>query len=294
MGATRCSPVQWPRLQFQSTPPYGGDSTLVVKGMSKSNFNPRPHAGATSWKAESTGFPYDFNPRPHAGATWFCGYNCMMKWISIHAPMRGRPETRIKKRIQEIISIHAPMRGRLSDNLRERPQAGISIHAPMRGRRRLPCGGHPASYFNPRPHAGATALRASECRPWSNFNPRPHAGATWASVQVGNGKVYFNPRPHAGATSAGVIFSLAITFQSTPPCGGDFNGYDRLLYRITISIHAPMRGRRGDIQTASTALIFQSTPPCGGDADRHQPLRGLLISIHAPMRGRLVSYSAHG
>ena len=233
--------------------------------MSKSNFNPRPHAGATSWKAESTGFPYDFNPRPHAGATWFCGYNCMMKWISIHAPMRGRPETRIKKRIQEIISIHAPMRGRLPKNLRERPQAGISIHAPMRGRRRLPCGGHPASYFN----------------------PRPHAGATWASVQVGNGKVYFNPRPHAGATSAGVIFSLAITFQSTPPCGGDFNGYDRLLYRITISIHAPMRGRRPDVFLDSPAQRDFNPRPHAGATQTTEVLAVIsIISIHAPMRGR--------
>ena len=47
-----------------------------------------------------------------------------------------------------------------------------------------------------------------------------------------------------------------------------------------------MRGRRGDIQTASTALIFQSTPPCGGDVQLAEVLVSLNISIHAPLRGR--------
>ena len=98
-----------------------------------------------------------------------------------------------------------------------------------------------------------------------------------------------------------------MTFQSTPPCGGDKNPFcpDK---KCQISIHAPLRGRRassaypassasfqstppcgGDFGftfTSSPALRFQSTPPCGGDPPTADDKQAFEISIHAPLRGR--------
>ena len=95
-----------------------------------------------------------------------------------------------------------------------------------------PCGGDfqsggsflPAQDFNPRPHAGATAVEQEKKEQRENFNPRPHAGATNLVIDlVAQNNIsihapmrgrqvrgpyryhffYFNPRPHAGATQCG-------------------------------------------------------------------------------------------
>ena len=99
----------------------------------------------------------------------------------------------------------------------------------------------------------------------------------------------FNPRPLAGATSGRSSKGGAEEiFQSTPPCGGDHTvGKESDI--LSISIHAPLRGRHspdGDSCQYSGISI-------------HAPLRGRLflsiaetvfhkISIHAPLRGRRV------
>ena len=76
----------------------------------------------------------------------------------------------------------------------------------------------------------------------------------------------FNPRPHAGATFSAVIPGITSqSFQSTPPCGGDFPQTCISGVHCFISIHAPMRGRL-DAVLGEDNLIH--------------------ISIHAPMRGR--------
>ena len=98
-----------------------------------------------------------------------------------------------------------------------------------------------------------------------------------------------------------------LTFQSTPPCGGDSSGSrssgarrhfnPRPLAGATqrcretvavseISIHAPLRGRLAEEGFNFTAVKFQSTPPCGGDDRDEAALLEFAISIHAPLRGR--------
>ena len=98
-------------------------------------------------------------------------------------------------------------------------------------------------------------------------------------------------------------------FQSTPPCGGDVIGSRFHYLGSTISIHAPLRGRRvpgmhpeqpedfnpRPLAGATSVLarlfmtsLFQSTPPCGGDARQQDALLPGHISIHAPLRGRPV------
>ena len=56
------------------------------------DFNPRPLAGATLlYSHREEGKPY-FNPRPLAGATLIKLSENLLFFISIHAPLRGRPK----------------------------------------------------------------------------------------------------------------------------------------------------------------------------------------------------------
>ena len=56
----------------------------------------------------------------------------------------------------------------------------------------------------------------------SCFNPRPREGATCAVPALWNGRACFNPRPREGATSYPDAAALG----------------------ISVSIHAPVKGRR--------------------------------------------------
>ena len=142
----------------------------------------------------------NFNPRPHAGATDDQDVFQVYFFISIHAPMRGRPWSITYTGLQVIFQSTPPCGGDLVciiddrnfTDFNPRPHAGatirhdhfrhhghISIHAPMRGRR---CttgdDSKEVKNFNPRPHAGATTMAGMYRRQVRDFNPRPHAGAT--------------------------------------------------------------------------------------------------------------------
>ena len=119
---------------------------------------------------------------------------------------------------------------------------------------------------------------------------------------------YFNPRPLAGATTACIHRSSGASFQSTPPCGGDFF-FLRVPAVFIISIHAPLRGRlllpNGVRQRKNfnPRPLAGATPSCTGLCSSwwnfnprplagatYPHLRSLMpppISIHAPLRGRL-------
>ena len=184
----------------------------------------------------------DFNPRPLAGATFRPGVLGRDSYISIHAPLRGRL-SRSPTDYEQLLFQSTPPCGGDSPRLWASPGA---------------------SYFNPRPLAGATEMRAMLDADEENFNPRPLAGATGSS----------HP------------YSLLPRFQSTPPCGGDQEPRQFALL-VGISIHAPLRGRLqiDDPVQQQRAISI------------HAPLRGRLgcflnlphiniISIHAPLRGR--------
>ena len=71
-----------------------------------------------------------------------------------------------------------------------------------------------------------------------------------------------------------------VMFQSTPPCGGRQPSDRR---RLTVSIHAPVRGATDCIRALS---CFNPRPRAGGDAGKPFDVAGRLqVSIHAPVRG---------
>ena len=76
-----------------------------------------------------------FNPRPREGATGGLEQFRQVFHVSIHAPVKGRPDELMAVYRGETVSIHAPVKGRRGGNLRQ----GL-----VRG-------------FNPRPREGATA-----------------------------------------------------------------------------------------------------------------------------------------
>ena len=114
-------------------PPHGGRRRLGLSWCPSARFNPRPHTGG-DYKIGAYFFQQaSFNPRPHTGATVYGSEINVIKFVSIHAPTRGRPSSIAGSWIYSV-SIHAPTRGRheLSDN--KEPQNRVSIHAPTRGR----------------------------------------------------------------------------------------------------------------------------------------------------------------
>ena len=140
------------------------------------------------------------------------------------------------------ISIHAPLRGR--------PQECCVVDGEFLFQSTPPCGGDAAyglimrfyANFNPRPLAGATPMTDWQGRA-SGFQSTPPCGGDSTAAHKGYQLIkfqstppcggdrgaewkqwwdfYFNPRPLAGATGAGHSCCPGSRFQSTPPCGGD-------------------------------------------------------------------------
>ena len=145
-----------PNSLFQSTPPCGGDRKRLAcwmmiqhfnprplagatcplpgQGQRRCDFNPRPLAGATSpLLPTSSSRPY-FNPRPLAGATKWYLWDGQKYIISIHAPLRGRPQKPAKRRRKRRFQSTPPCGGD-ADRDASWLLRWISIHAPLRGRR---------------------------------------------------------------------------------------------------------------------------------------------------------------
>ena len=100
----------------------------------------------------------NFNPRSLAGATGVNNSVAVDNNISIHAPLRERPEPLVKNKVI----------------------AAISIHAPLRERRKIQDRKRHHQHFNPRSLAGATKSSLPITLPATDFNPRSLAGATVA------------------------------------------------------------------------------------------------------------------
>ena len=183
------------------------------------NFNPRPHTGATFIIVAPFSL-YNFNPRPHTGATPDPGKYSWLDPISIHAPIRGRPNADYPPKLYDKFQSTPPYGG-------DRASSRHSLY-PLD--------------FNPRPHTGATRRTLGFLSHSCDFNPRPHTGATFSTFKThltrsfqstppygGDGSICasfprppnFNPRPHTGATIGLIFLPRAGLFQSTPPYGGD-------------------------------------------------------------------------
>jgi len=186
---------------------------------------------------------------------------------------------------------------------------GVSIHAPARGR---------------------------TCRKWHVLrfcafqSTPPHGGEPRGAGIVTAVIGFQSTPPHGGERHGSAEYIAVDRFQSTPPHGGErvsaqrayplgcFNPrprtgansiWRRVYDRISVSIHAPARGRTFRRAKARPADAFQSTPPHGGepatgnaltiDVDGFNPrprtganidaaILGVVsaVSIHAPARGR--------
>ena len=254
------------RKYFNPRPLAGATCRYRWSRSDSRNFNPRPLAGATSMGSPSVPADAGFQSTPPCGGDQANKRLHRQGQISIHAPLRGRHEYgQIKENLWGI-SIHAPLRGR-----RFSQTAGGT---PARFQSTPPCGGDNTSAvivdwgdnFNPRPLAGATTY------PWffppasKDFNPRPLAGATPCPVARYNVTGFqstppcggdepilstvssmsnFNPRPLAGATNRVLPLSKTANDFNPRPLAGATGGRSPASAHLQISIHAPLRGRRG-------------------------------------------------
>ena len=150
------------QVQFQSTPPRGGDIGRVTRQARAADFNPRPLAGATLSAITATIGTLNFNPRPLTGAT-------DREW-----------SLKPKKRFQS-----TPPHGGDDGDIVFIKQQPISIHAPSRGRQIFPGRNAHSGNFNPRPLTGATRHGPGSHGPCSDFNPRPLTGATYVVLVTG-------------------------------------------------------------------------------------------------------------
>ena len=210
---------------FQSTPPRGGDGrppALHVRAPKVSIHAPargrRVH-GSSSFQIRR------FNPRPREGATGEFTAPCPFHQVSIHAPARGRRQP--------------------EDNPVSRP---VFQSTPPRGgdRGKYTRWARPRG-FNPRPREGATPANPGSPAPPFCFNPRPREGATIRAMAVADLFCVSIHAPARGRPFDGSTTTLLITFQSTPPRGGDRRRRWPRPGRGAVSIHAPARGRRRQV-----------------------------------------------
>ena len=191
----------------------------------------------------------------------------VLREISIHAPLRGRP-------------IFCRFDAAHVQNFNPRPLAGatfllpcasfpghISIHAPLRGRPRSVGSLRSSSvYFNPRPLAGATVasmryrvgVYVFQSTPPCGGDPgrrvmtpqqkpisihAPLRGRPFTFVHQRNTNHDFNPRPLAGATYYDDFTAHEHRISIHAPLRGRPNKTPVMIDSVTISIHAPLRGR---------------------------------------------------
>ena len=169
-------------LIFQSTSPCGGDQIGVVRLSRVAIFQSTPPHGGDSQPQQVVYRPLLFQSTPPCGGdTTFTDDTPALQFISIHAPMRGRPHAGICSSGRapdfnprphtgatpdgrtaiavRMISIHAPSRGRPVAFFDRQQVAIISIHAPSRGRRADMSKGFVIRIFQSTPlHGGDSAV----------------------------------------------------------------------------------------------------------------------------------------
>ena len=235
--------------QFQSTPPCGGrrfmpplitrwknvsihapvrgaTGVLAVDVLQANGFNPRPRAGGDATAGSRIGFAGRFQSTPPCGGRLVISSLLHQTTsVSIHAPVRGAT----------LCSRRASPRFR---RFNPRPRAGGDRN---RQEHTLKC-----SSFNPRPRAGGDGRFLSCFHPGSCFNPRPRAGGDPGPCDFIISLPRFQSTPPCGGRpSAQLTSSHLSAFQSTPPCGGRRVFSLSMSCKLTVSIHAPVRGATG-------------------------------------------------
>ena len=227
---------------FQSTPPCGGDLTYKAGQKYGEPFNPRPLAGATWCSVRTAVHCPSFNPRPLAGATKLLSHRphsadtfnprplagatherpdgLIHLFLSIHAPLRGRPGAPQLYRDGKWLSIHAPLRGRPPLTVLLPGFVRLSIHAPLRGRPGSPIVPVAWPLFQSTPPCGGDPHIGICDHTDVAFNPRPLAGATCQTGQLefykrfrlfSRKSVHGSPKPHFPVLVPSVCFPFALT-----------------------------------------------------------------------------------
>ena len=214
-----------PLMEFQSTPPARGATTLDYTNPNGYTISIHaPREGATqSWLAEAGRTGY-FNPRPPRRGRLLQYYpNTTTHTISIHAPREGGDKPSVQKSTHIPISIHAPREG--GDRQQERPTArhwNFNPRPPRRGRRLwsyYPAKGRKFQSTPPAKGATIPHRRISQRREISIHAPRE--GGDFSSLSAHARLMYFNPRPPRRGRLLKIFQALKDSrFQSTPPAKG--------------------------------------------------------------------------
>ena len=208
-------------LTFQSTLPCGSDRHWHPPPTSPADFNPRSLAGAMPPIFVLTISVCYFNPRSLAGATACCIFISGRIDISIHAPLRERPNGSMSLSFMADFNPRS-LAGATISFAGKQKGLQISIHAPLRERLFGAIKKQRDCDFNPRSLAGATNINhvnhslqhisihaplrerrialVKQILRISYFNPRSLAGATPRKFLLQRDFGYFNPRSLAGAT----------------------------------------------------------------------------------------------
>ena len=155
-GATEIQAEAKEAKTFQSTLPCGSDIKFYVAVTKTAHFNPRSLAGATSIYIRADHTAKNFNPRSLAGATVIFGIYLPRRLHFNPRSLAGATSVPRRDDFLTAISIHAP--------LRERPNIASPIHWATVFQSTLPCGSDSPPgmllnillNFNPRSLAGAT------------------------------------------------------------------------------------------------------------------------------------------
>ena len=248
------------------------------------NFNPRPLAGATKSTICQVEY-HEFQSTPPCGGDSTCISCRKLFKISIHAPLRGRPDW--TGRISGAQNFNPrPLAGATNLHMDNKQERFISIHAPLRGRLSCFWWSRALAIFQSTPPCGGDASPSPGIRKWRYFNPRPLAGATFPPRHPGHRPTISIHAPLRGRPSVtGPMVPTAI-FQSTPPCGGDRRCPDHGQPERGISIHAPLRGRPGSCISGAGMAYFNPRPLAGATQAAEGRQQRPEISIHAPLRGR--------
>ena len=120
------------------------------------------------------------------------------------------------------------------------------------------------SCFNPRTHGGCDPSLLSCSRTANCFNPRTPESATRSSWHNPSDHCRFNPHTHEGCDHYHIF----------------------RVHRVTVSIHAPMKGATEAAYNAGPGRIVSIHAPMKGATIISQCNHSLInVSIHAPMKG---------
>ena len=185
---------------FQSTLPCGSDLRMHLTWKSRRHFNPRSLAGATK-NLEKFKISSKFQSTLPCGSDAVPLHTLNAPRISIHAPLRERPNAEIARINADTISIHAPLRERLVMlvlviivliNFNPRSLAGATV--------RTSTIDHNYNKFQSTLPCGSDSSFLIFCVFCHNFNPRSLAGATPQTITTLIFRLDFNPRSLTGAT----------------------------------------------------------------------------------------------